>query len=131
MKEASLRHSDGEICLNFPYSLYLPSWGCSKACLSEDVAKRLNLGDLLSDFTCLILDGIYLSVFPDIFPSLPWLRSQPWSSWSPQALRNRSLLFISYSPWKDLKCSFNIQDHMNLYEKSKVCQNEESAWDFK
>lgn len=35
--------------------------------------------------------------------------------------------FIIHSPWKDLKCPFNIQDHMNLYEKKNVCQNEESA----
>lgn len=93
----------------------------------KNVAKGLNLGDLLPAFTCLILDEIPLSISPAIFPSLQWLRPEPWSTWSSQALRNRSLLFISHSPWTDLKCAFNIQDHMNLYEKSKVCQNEESA----
>lgn len=30
-----------------------------------------------------------------------------------------------------LKVLLQHQDHMNLYEKEKVCQHGESAWDFK
>lgn len=127
MRKAGFRHSDGRFAYVFLISCTYSVGPAPKPDCMKYVDNGLTLGDLLSDFPCLILDGIHLSIFPDIFPSLQWLRSQPQSSWSSQALRNKSLLFISHSPWKDLKCSFNILDHMNLYEKSKVCPNEESA----